>query len=61
MQHELLSFHNHRVSGVVSSLIACHDVKLLRQPIDNFSFAFVAPLGADNYQISHFSISISKS
>ena len=33
--------------GVVSALIARHDVEALGEQIDDLAFAFIAPLGAD--------------
>ena len=36
-----------RVPGVVAALGADDDVRLVRQHVNDFSFAFVAPLGAD--------------
>ena len=37
------------VPGVVSALVTGDDIKSVRKQIDDFSFSFVAPLGADNY------------
>jgi hypothetical protein len=36
------------VAGVVAAQIARHDVEPLGEQIDNFTLAFVAPLGANN-------------
>jgi hypothetical protein len=41
------------MSGVVSTLRAHNDVRLFGQNIDNLSFAFVTPLGADQNRIGH--------
>ncbi len=49
MQHERLVADLHGVAGVVSALIARHDVEVLGQKIDDLAFAFVTPLGADDY------------
>ena len=35
------------VAGVIAPLCADDDVRLLSEHIDDFAFAFVAPLGAD--------------
>ena len=34
--------------GVVSALVARHNVEMLGQEVDNLAFAFIAPLSADN-------------
>jgi hypothetical protein len=36
------------MAGVVSALVARHDVEVLAEKIDDLSFALVAPLGADD-------------
>ena len=41
------------VSRVVSTLAANDDVGLIREKIDDFSFSFIAPLGADKYCVWH--------
>ena len=38
----------HGVAGVVAALIAGHDVEALGEQVDDFAFAFVAPLRAKN-------------
>jgi hypothetical protein len=38
----------------VTALKAHHDVRAVAQPINDLSFAFVAPLGADYDDTSHF-------
>jgi hypothetical protein len=35
------------VSGIIAAGIADDDIRLLRQHVNDFAFAFVAPLGAD--------------
>ena len=42
-----------RVAGVVAALVARHDVELLAQQVDDFPFAFVAPLSAENGYVRH--------
>ena len=42
-----------RVAGVMTALEANDDVGLLRQPIDDLAFAFVAPLRADDHDVRH--------
>jgi hypothetical protein len=41
------------VSGVVAALAADDDVGVIGEVIDDFAFAFVAPLGADENSIGH--------
>ena len=44
----LLACDHHRVPGVVPALVAHHVGVLLGEEVDDFGFAFVAPLGADD-------------
>jgi hypothetical protein len=37
------------VSRVVSALVAGDDVEMLGKEIDDLAFAFIAPLGPDDY------------
>jgi hypothetical protein len=41
------------VAGVVAALRAYDDIRLFRQDVDDFAFAFVAPLSADKNRICH--------
>src|SRR5579872_1163764 len=41
------------MAGIVATLKTHDDVGLLRQPVDNLAFSFVAPLGADHNDIPH--------
>ena len=41
------------MAGVVAALGSHHDVRLFRQHIDDFAFAFIAPLGAHQNCICH--------
>ena len=41
------------VAGIMAALETHNDVGLLRQPVDDLAFAFVAPLGSDNHDIRH--------
>src|SRR5579884_3164864 len=47
LQHELLAADDDRVSGVMSAGIACDDVEVLREHIDDLALALISPLGAD--------------
>ena len=46
-----------RVAGIVAALEADHDIGLLGQPVDDLTFALVAPLGADHDNIRHEDLS----
>ena len=50
LQNKLLAVDDDGVAGIVAAGIAGHDGEVLRQNVDDLSFAFVAPLGADNYR-----------
>ena len=45
-EDEFPARHVDRVPGVVAALIPRHDRKMRRQQVDDFPFAFVAPLRA---------------
>ncbi len=42
-----------RMPGVMAALEAHHHVGAARQPVDDLALAFVAPLGADDGDVSH--------
>ena len=44
----LLAVDDHRVARVVSPLVADDERVLLREEIDDFGFALIAPLGSDD-------------
>ena len=44
---------NQSVAGIMATLETDDDIGLFRQPVDNLTFAFVAPLGSDNHDIRH--------
>jgi hypothetical protein len=48
-----LIFDVNRMAGVIAALGSHHHVSLLREDVDDFAFAFIAPLGADEYRIGH--------
>ena len=52
-QHELRAVDVHGVPGVVAALIARDDVEARCQQVDDFAFAFVAPLRAEHCEIHH--------
>src|SRR5579884_4416415 len=47
LQHEFLAADDDRVSGIVSAGIACDDVEVLREHIDDLALALISPLRAD--------------
>ncbi len=53
VQHLLDAVVNDGMAGVVAALKARNHVELLGQPVDDLAFAFVAPLGADEYHVGH--------
>ena len=50
---EHLAVDHQRMAGVMTALEADDDVGADRQPVDDLTFAFVAPLGADHHDIGH--------
>src|SRR5262249_40183789 len=48
-----LAVDDERMAGIVSALKANHYVGLLREPVDDLAFSFVAPLRADDHYIRH--------
>ena len=54
LQDELLFADENRVAGVVSALIARDDIEAFGEEIDDFAFALVAPLRAEDDYVSHF-------
>src|SRR6185436_9323109 len=42
------------MSGIVTALVASHDVEAFREEIDDFAFTLVAPLRAEDDYVSHF-------
>ena len=50
-QDELRAADVHRVAGVVSALIARDDREMRREQVDDFAFAFIAPLRTEHREI----------
>ena len=48
MEHKRLVANLNGVAGIMSALIARHDVEALSKQIYNLAFAFVSPLSADD-------------
>ena len=53
MQHRLLAFDDDRMTGVVAAGVAHDDARRLREHVNDFAFAFVTPLGADQNCVCH--------
>jgi hypothetical protein len=53
MKDVLPAIDDNRMARIVPPLIPRDYIEALGQQVNNFTFAFVAPLSADNYQICH--------
>ena len=53
MENVFFAAMNDGVAGVVAALTADDDVGVSGQDIDDFAFAFIAPLRADQYRVCH--------
>src|ERR1051325_2862678 len=53
VQDVFLLAQENRVAGVVAALSADYNVRVFRQHVDDFAFALVTPLGADQDSIRH--------
>ena len=53
MQNEFFTAVNDGVAGVVAALTADDDVGVLGKNVDDFAFAFIAPLRADQNRVCH--------
>ena len=45
--------NDQRMAGIVTALIAHHDIGTLAEPVHDLALALVAPLRADDNHISH--------
>jgi hypothetical protein len=54
MKDGCFAIHNESVTGVIAALKPNDDISVLSEEIDNFAFAFVSPLGADDCNVGHF-------
>ena len=52
MQDRFLTAYHQRMSGVMPTLKTHHALRVIGQPVDNFAFAFVTPLRADDHDIA---------
>ena len=51
MQHRLFTAHDQGMASVVPPLEPCHRANLVGQQINDFTFAFITPMGADHGNI----------
>ncbi|GAA4871579.1 hypothetical protein GCM10023333_00500 [Ferrimonas pelagia] len=59
MQYGFLAIDHQSVTGIVTALVADHVMGLIGEKVNNFTFAFITPLGAqDNYIFTHVSIAV---
>jgi hypothetical protein len=56
MKDGFLAVNDEGVARVVAALEADDDVGIVGEEIDDLSFAFVSPLGADNCDVGHLVI-----
>ena len=52
MQYRLVVADHESMSGIVSALKAHHTLHMPGQPVDDFAFALITPLGTDNYDVA---------
>ena len=57
MQFVDLAIDDQCVPGIVAALKAADHIRALAQPVDDLALAFVTPLGADNHNVGHASLS----
>ena len=53
MQNVFFAMDDDRMACIVTTLIASNNIEAIRQEVNDLTFAFVAPLGAHDYQICH--------
>ncbi len=53
MKDGFLTVHHKSMTGVIATLEANDDVSVLGEEIDDLTFAFVSPLGADDCNVGH--------
>ena len=51
LQGSLLAVDHQGMTGVMAALKAHHTLRVIGQPVDDFAFSLVAPLGTDNDDI----------
>jgi hypothetical protein len=52
-EYEFLLADSDGMPGVMSALISGNDIEMRSQNIDDLTFAFIAPLGADDHDVFH--------
>ena len=53
MQDIFLRAEKNRVAGVIAAGVADDDICFFREHVNDFAFAFIAPLGADENCVCH--------
>jgi len=53
VKDRFLTVHHKGVAGVIAALEADDDVSVVCEEIDDLSFTFVSPLGADDCNVGH--------
>jgi hypothetical protein len=53
MKNVFFTSDDDRVPSIVAALAADNDVGFIREEVDDFSFSFIAPLGADENRVWH--------
>ncbi len=51
MQHRFITLNDYRVPGIMSALEANNRRDLIGQQVNDFTFAFITPLSAENDNI----------
>ena len=54
MEDGLFAVDYQGVAGIIAALITDDDIRVIGKKIDDFAFAFIAPLGSDNCDVGHF-------
>jgi len=53
MADEFFTIHDHCMPGIVAALKPNNDIGVFGKQINYFAFAFIPPLGSDDYYIGH--------
>jgi hypothetical protein len=53
MEHGFFAVHHQSVTRVIAALKSDNNIGVFREEIDDFAFAFVSPLSADDGYVGH--------
>src|SRR4029434_5976424 len=53
MENSFMAVNDERMSRVIPALKPNYNIGFMGKQIDDFTFAFIAPLGADNCDVCH--------